>query len=183
MLCGCGLCKSALVGVSWSGKSALWMFRIVVLVKAGALCSLVVFPPLSAVEVEPVVRVAAAHGNAILSQTQYWQNCEQITSIVKSSLPLDSSSFIYHIGHHLISAVVWFALPPLGECERVPVGPLEGSLLWRTSLPWWRACWWWSLRGALFLDLFYRCCWQWWWWWCWQWQWGWRWHWWWLSSP
>lgn len=30
-----------------------------------------VFPPLGAVEVEPVVRVAAAHGNAILSQTQY----------------------------------------------------------------------------------------------------------------
>ena len=36
-----------------------------------ALCFLVVFPPLGTVEVEPVVRVAAAHGNAILSQTQY----------------------------------------------------------------------------------------------------------------
>merc|ERR550519_2895061 len=63
-------------------------------VLADGIVHLTAVVPLGTVEVEPVVRVAAAHGNAIL-----------------------------------ISAVVWFALPPLGECERVPVGTLEGTLL------------------------------------------------------
>ena len=33
------------------------------------------------------------------------------------------------IGRHLIPVVIWLALVPLGECERVPVRPLEGALL------------------------------------------------------
>merc|ERR1719510_487997 len=63
-------------------------------VLADRIVHLTTMVPGRTVEIEPVVRVATAHSNAIL-----------------------------------ISTVIWFALAPLCECERIPIGPLEGALL------------------------------------------------------
>ena len=75
--------------------------------------------PCRTVEIEPVVRVATAHSNAILA-TKYYHHHHHHHHHHHQH---------HHRHHHLISTVIWFALAPLSECERIPIGPLEGALL------------------------------------------------------